>query len=559
MGVRRVTGARRRALSVVLAVGLLAAGCIGRGGPQQVPIEPSPAEPPVADTSDLRAGGTLRLGLSADPVSIDPRFVVDDEGELVVGAVFEPLVNLDEELRVVPGAAEAWEVLEDGRVFRFTLRDARFHDGTPVTAADFARTFHRIADGTAQPLSFLAFLLEPVAGLTTAQSEGGPIEGVVVEDEQTLRIELDVPFPGFLATLANPSLVPVPERADEDPESFAEQPIGNGPFTMVEPRERGAFIRLTSNPDHHRTPLVDEVLLSIYPDDVTGERQWQDLLDGQLHIANVPPDQLDEALEVFGPAADDYTSPGVIRGISSTVYLYGFDTSRPPYDNVDLRRAISLSIDRERIAGDVMRGTREPADSLVPPPIPGSQPGECAYCTHDPELARELFEDSQADIDSIVLTHNRGATHAAIAEAMAADIETVLELDVELQAMDLQPFVQAIRSGDAGMFRLGWDPTEPDPGSYLYPMFHSSQVGLENLTRYTDETVDALLDDARSSELVGTTLARYRQAEGLILEDMPVIPLLYYRHAIVAAPAVQELVWPPMGRVDLTTVWLDGS
>ena len=147
-------------------------------GPAGV-LDPTPVAAPTADPGvapDGR-GGTLRSGLDLDPASIDPRFVADAEGELVVGALFEPLVVLDERDEPVPGAAQRFEVLDDGRRFVFHLRRATFHDGTPVTAEDFVRTFTRLLDGTATPPSYLGYLLEDVAGATEALVHGGPVGG----------------------------------------------------------------------------------------------------------------------------------------------------------------------------------------------------------------------------------------------------------------------------------------------------------------------------------------------------------------------------------------------
>jgi oligopeptide transport system substrate-binding protein len=587
------------ALLTLLA--LVSAACTSAQQPQADPGAPRPGDGQLA-TSDLgpAGGGTLRIGLGVDPVSIDPRFVVDDEGELIVDALFDPLVRLDRRSRVVPAAAERWTMSPDGREFTFELREAVFHDGTPVTAADFKRSFDRIADGTAEPASFLAYLLTAVEGAAEAQERGGGLAGVEAVDASTLVIRLDEPQPAFLRVLADPSLVPVPTSADEDLEAFAAQPVGNGPFAMREPREQGTFLRLSRNEAHVSPPLLDEVVFQVYADDPTRDRQWADLLAGQLQVAQVPTDRLDEAAERFGRSEDGYLGPGLLDGITSTVYLYGFETSQPPFDDARVRRAISMAIDREALADDVMQGTRVAADGLVPPPFLGSQRGSCAHCRHDPQAAAALFEEVRAELDAdrseetaegengeegtreageeaptgdaagaapqdtgssaldrLTLTHNRGRSHAAIAQRMASDIESALGIDVVLAARDLQPFVQAVRSGTVPFFRLGWDPGEADAGGYLYPLFHSSQIGLDNVTRYEDPEVDRLLDQARGSTEPGLALARYRQAERLILTDAPALPLLWYRHSVVVAPQVENLFWSPLGRIDLAAVSLD--
>ena len=583
-------------LTVLLAAlsVLLTWGCTSDADPEPLPdderTEGEPDEEPVEDAGPRR-GGTLRVGLVVDPVSIDPRFVVDDEGELLVDALFDPLVRVDDAGRVVAAAAERWEVLDDGASFVFHLREATFHDGTAVTADDFKRTFDRLADATAEPPSFLAYLLADVVGIDTAQELGGELEGVVVEDDRTLRIDLTSPQPAFLSTLSDPSLVPTPPLADQDLEAFANEPIGNGPFAMAGPREPGAFLRLVRFEEHHSPALLDEVLFTLYDLDEGEESQWSDLVDGQLQVAQLTPTRREEAVELFGRSADGYTGPGVLDGVRSPVYLYGFDTTQPPFDDARLRRAISLAIDRERLAEEATDGVRLPATSLVPPGIPGAQPGACGACEHDPDAARELLgevvrelvgteadgtdddsgddsgdevEDAEVElppaaevIGPVTLTYNRGAFHGAIAEQLAAELAEVLELEVDFQGQELAPFIQGVRRGDVSVFRLGWDVTEPSPAAYLYPLFHSSQVGLDNLTRFEDAEVDELLDAARATDDDRERLGLLRDAERRIVDELPAIPLLWYQHDVVIRPEVQDLVYTPLGRFRLSEAWLD--
>jgi oligopeptide transport system substrate-binding protein len=569
-----VTGfARTTAASLVLV--LLVAACTSSqpsaprepGAVAAEPDEPEDAEQPLA-------GGTLRVGLSDDPATLDPRFVVDDVGELIIDALFDPLVRTDADGQVVAAAAERWDV-EDGTDFTFHLRDATFHDGSPVSADDFVRSFQRIADGTAEPPSFLAYLLAPVVGASEAQQDGSALTGVQAIDDRTLRIRLSEPDPGFLIGLSDPSLVPLPEAADDDLEAFAAQPVGNGPFAMAGPREPGAFVRLSRFADHHEPALLDEVVLTIYSEARGSDRQWTDLVDGQLHVADLDPQQREEAIEEFGLSTDGYAGPGVLDGVTSTVYLYGLDTTVAPFDDVRVRRALSLAIDREALAEDVMQGTRAAATSIVPPSLPGSRYGACEDCRHDPDAAAELLADVRADplgadaatpvaaaedelvLERLTLTHTRGDTHAAIAERMAADISSALDIEVDFQARDLQAFIQAVRVGEVPVFRLGWEVSVPDPGAYLHPLFHSSQVGLDNLTRYDVTAVDELLDSARETSGPRQRLATFREAETRILDDMPVLPLLWYRHSVVVDTEVQDLVYSPLSRMNFDEVWLD--
>lgn len=631
---RTTIGLWRRSYGAVAIALLVSAALLGCTSQEAVEEAPDPSASADEDAPDPvgehgpAVGGTLRVGLLVDPVSIDPRFIVDDEGELIVDALFDPLVRVDDDGEVVPAAAERWEIDDEGRRFTLHLREATFHNGAPVTASDFKRTFDHIADSTAQPPSFLAYLLEDVVGIDTAQTEGGGIEGVVAEDARTLTIELSRPHPGFLTTLTDPSLVPTPRQASEDPEAFAQEPIGNGPFAMAGPREPGAFIRLVRAEAHHNPAWLDEVLFTLYASTDDDDVQWTDLLEGQLHVAQLAPTRREEALALFGRAGDGYTGPGVLDGVRSPVYLYGFDTSRPPFDDPRLRQAISLAIDRTGLAEEVAEGTRVPATSLVPPGIPGAQPGACRACAHSPLRARALLDevvadllgpsdddldgsedggdadadaerDAERDADAaadetsaddgdaadegdgaddtsaddgdgageappvsevigvITLTYNRGTLHGAIAERMASDIGDALDLEVEFQGQDLAPFIQGVRSGEIPMFRHGWDVTEPSASAYLYPLFHSSQIGMDNLTRFEDPEVDALLEQARSTSRQQDRLEALQDAERRVLEAMPAIPVLWYRHDTVIRPEVRDLQYSALGRLSLSTAWLD--
>lgn len=541
-----------------LAAGLLAvlaAGCVVGGDGE--PGRPLPqVETPAASrapTAVSRSGGSLRIGLTGDPTAIDPRFVADWEGELVADAVFDSLVALDPNQQVVAAAADGWEVSDDGLRYTFRLREgARFHDGTPVTAEAFVRSFRRIADGTLQPRSELAEQLAPIAGYRTAR-RGGRLTGVSAEGPRTLRIRLRQPHATFLRVLSHPGLAPVPEGADSA--GFATAPVGNGPFAVAQPWEPGQFIRLRAVDEHARAPLLDEIVLQIYPRGASPQA-FEDLREGGLDVAPVPATRREEALRTHGRSDDGYTGPGLLDGSTMTVYLYGFDVTEPPFDDPVLRRAVSLAIDRRAIVRDLLAGSRLAAGGIVPPGVPGVDADPCDVCRRDVQAARALLEREGVEppAEPVELVHPPGRTHTAIAEAVAGHIREVLGWEVTATVRELGDYV----GGDADrgdLFRMGFQPATPSMGAYLDPLFASD--GVLNLFGFRSRAVDGLLEQAARTQAPTERTALWREAERHVLDASVVAPLFVYRHELLVAEDVRDFRIGPTGRVNLERVWID--
>lgn len=559
-----MTFSLRRALGAGVSAALLASACTGGQPATEDPSDPpSVTISPSADPSfgDGDQGGTLRVALPENPFSIDPRFIVDEEGALVADALFDGLVAMGSDLTtIVPAAAESWTVSEDATVYEFDLRDdATFHDGTPVTAADFVRSFQRIADGTADPASFGAYKLEAVVGFEEAQAFGTPLAGVEALEDGRLRLRLQYPFAEILAVLADPALVPVPARADEDPAAFGDNPVGNGPFAMAEPWQQNQFIRLAAQSEHPSAPRLDELLFQIYTGDSSAQEQYRDFEEGLLDVAELPDDQVAVAVDRFGESDDGFTGPGVLTGTTGTLYYFGFNTETAPFNDPAVRRGLSQLIDREGIVQQLLRSAREPARGLVPPSLPGGGAVSCSHCSYDPEAGRAALtrEDGSPVLDGLTILHNEGETNAAIADRVANDIRRELGIEVAVESVALSDFVARIRAGEAQMFRYGWTADYPSPGSYLLPQFRTATRGSDNLTNYSDPAVDELLQQAQAEQDLQARLELYRQAEELILEAAPVAPVFFYRLNRVVAAGVQDLVSDPLRRIDFTKVWLE--
>lgn len=514
--------------------------------PTPTPDAPEPALPsPEPDAS----GGTLRIGV-AEPRSLVPFEAVEPEDLLIIDALFDSLTRYEANFVVSPAAATSWSEDDDGRTWTFTMREgAAFHDGSPVTADDVAFTWDvAVREGAA------GFHLRDVEGYEAVRSgQAGSLTGVEALDERTLQVRLTRPRGQFPAVVAHPALAPVPrERFREDREAFADQPIGNGPFAAAEGWVPGQFIRLQRAPNWRnaeRPPALDEVLFQI----MDAETAYVAFQQGRVQVSALPDGALEDAVEQFGESPDGYRGPGVLRGATAAVYFLAFDVTRPPYDDADLRRAISLAINREAIAEGVLAGNVEAADALVPPAL-GGRAGSCEACRYAPSEAIALLDELEVP-GSLTLWFNRDGGHRPVAEQVRADLAAVGLSPLVFRSPPFDEYLEVLDAGDAGFFRYGWRPEYPIADDILYPLFHSSEIGDQNFMRYHQPDVDALLDDARASPSGARRQFLVRQAEERIVNrDQAVIPIMRFRHNRVVSDDVSGFRLDPMGYANLHEV-----
>jgi ABC-type oligopeptide transport system substrate-binding subunit len=241
-----------------------------------------------------------------EPPYIDPWNGQDSEGIQVIGAVFDSLVAFDYLTNdLIPAAAESWDANEDATVWTFTLADATFHNGDPVTAEDFVYAWTRIVDPANE--SEIAYHLAAVAGYDELQAgETDVLEGVRAVDDKTFEVTLSYPYADFEYVVGHPSLAPVPMAAVEaDEEAFHEMPIGNGPFMLTEPWSHDQFIKADAFADYYgETPSIDGIDFLIFADEQTAYQEFQ---AGNVDFVNIPSGQIGAAIDEYGESTDGYT------------------------------------------------------------------------------------------------------------------------------------------------------------------------------------------------------------------------------------------------------------
>jgi ABC-type transport system substrate-binding protein len=485
------------------------------------------------DTRPPRQGGTLTMAMLA-PRSLDPAQAETRSERVLAANLFDGLTQLGPHADVTPAVATAWRSDAQQRHWEFTLDpDARYADGTPVTAADFVTAWGRA--GRSPRRSVRALL----ANLEGATAPGDSIPGVTATDEHTLSVQLVEPDADFPARVADPALAPVPRAAAANPDAWARQPLGNGPFTLQ--RSAPDVLTLTPNPHYAGDrPYLDSVQIRAVPDELTA---WIAVQEGEAQFAPVPPEQLPAARDLYGQAEDPRVDAGVISTPLAALDVLAFDTSSPPLNDRRYRLAVALAINRSRLAAG-FAGTRVPADGAVPDGVRSTAGAACRPCDHDPDRARQLLGELGA-APPLALAVGDTPAERAIARQIRSDLASV----------GIQTSFRASPAGQPapGAATLT---TAAAPAGLALTTFLSSWYDPLTPTSPTDGATTSLLTQAASTPAERDRLKLARRAQEQLESDAVVAPLLEHRQHAVLAPGIQGFTLTPDNQIDLAAISL---
>jgi oligopeptide transport system substrate-binding protein len=545
-GGRAKWSARGRRLAFVLFCVLVAASCTGQHRNRSADGQGSGPPP--------RVGGTLVISL-LPPGSLDPATATGAEQRLLVGNLFDGLTTLDPSGAVRPAVASAWSSDASLRHWRFQLRpSARFSDGQPLAAERFKAAWERVANPRTNPRpASPVSLLGLVDGYQAfASGHASAITGISAPDPHTLAVDLTQSFADFPAVVADPRLSPIPPNAlARGVAAFAAKPVGNGPFMLATSVTPGQPIELVRNPKFDgRRPYLDKVRVQVAPDPQTA---WLAFQHGQSSFAPVPPDQVAAARAITGVSADGRTRPGFLQGPELGTWSVGFDLSAKPASDLNWRRAVSLAIDRPAVAA-AFPGATAPADRLVPSGVPGWGRSPCGTCTHDANQAKSLLDRAGASSRKpVVLTVPATQFDKQAAKLVANSLQGV-GLRVTVKAVAPAAFLAGLGRVPGQLTAFGIGAAYPRLDAFLAGEFTSG--GAANLTGFNDPGVDRLVQQARATADEAARNKLYQQVEQAVVEEVPVTPVLEYRHSAVLAPTVAGFDLTPWGALDLSAVSL---
>jgi oligopeptide transport system substrate-binding protein len=533
------------ALAVLVAAGVITV-FIGRGGG---------GRPSSQQALPQRVAGELRL-FGPDPITLDPALAADVASATYIVEIFSGLVTFDKDLNIVPDIAERWEVSSDGRTYTFRLRrGVLFHDGSRmVTAHDFKYSMERALNPRTGSTVALTYLGDIVGARDFARGRAQEVTGIKVIDDFTLQITIDAPKSYFLAKLTYPTAYVVKrEQVEGNPRGWTRQPIGTGPFKLREWR-LGERIVLEPNPDYYLEP---KPALSRITFLLAGGSPLTMYENGEVDVAPVGINDIERVRDPRDPLNKEMKQVAELA-----TYYVGFNTRRPPFNDPRVRRALAMAIDKDALALVVLREMAVPAKGILPPGIPGHNP-DIQGLPFDPQEARKLLmEAGGPEIlrDASLLVSGVGGTPGPVIEAIQAMWEQHLGVRPQVQQVEFATFLQQVDRRQFDMMTLGWIADYLDPEDFLDILFHSQSP--DNRTGYANPEVDRLLEQARTmptdtEEARQARLRIYQQAEQIIVQDSPWIPLLHPRSAYVVKPYVQGYFVPPLVMEHLRYVRLE--
>ncbi len=498
-------------------------------------------------------GGVYRRPLGSDPATLDPARIRDIYGLSVAQQLFDGLVQFDQTLTITPALAQFWKASRDGLTWTFTLRKGvKFHHGREVTAEDVAYSLTRILDPAIKSGS--ADLFSSIKGAQEfREGKAKQVSGLTVLDRYTVQVVLTealVPFVSVLA-VGHAKIVPK-EVVEQQGEAFGAHPIGTGPFKFVR-WDRAKEIVLVANPDYFDgPPRLSRVLYRIFRGEEF-DAMYEQFERGNLEDTPIPTQEYRRVL-----TTSHYVH---VKRPMFSVRFYGFNTRMKPLDDRRVRQALIYAIDREALVAEVYLDRYILARGILPPGMMSFDPKLKGYA-YDPRKARDLLAQAgypggrglpPIPIWSGVRMQKLLQEHEQIKKYLAA-----VGIQAEFHYETNWPsFSAMLAQGKFPIFLYAWSADVPHPDNFLFKLFYSRSP--RNFTGYSNQAVDDLLLQAKRERDLQRQTDLYRQAEQVVLDDAPIIPVWHYAYERLFQPYVRSVEVNGLGDpyIPLKKIWLD--
>ncbi|MBI2954922.1 MAG: peptide ABC transporter substrate-binding protein [Chloroflexi bacterium] len=489
------------------------------------------------------AQGKLRL-YGFEPVTLDPAIVGDIGSYQYISQIFSGLVTIDENMRIAPDLAVGWTLSEDGKTYVFRLRqDAKFHNGTGVTADAFKYAIERATDPRTRSQIAQLYLGDIVGAMDKLSGKAQEVSGVRVKDPYNLEIEIDAPKSYFLAKLTYPTSYALDKNSVEGDRNWAKRPNGTGPFKLKSWQPDQSIVLQRNDLYYGKKASVAEV--DFYLGGGSPVTMYE---RNEIDVASVSLADIDRVQDKKSPLNKEL----IVVPQLSLSYI-GLNTTMKPFDDPKVRQAFAYATDKDKLANILFKKTRVTAKGILPPGMPGYN-DQLSEIPFDPNRAKELIAQSSygsvSNLPEITMTTSGGS----LGESLAAMYKRNLGVDINVQQVD-EAFHADLEARKYQMFFAGWIADYPDPQDFLDVLFHSQSNG--NYTGFNDQQVDQLLEAARIEDDWPKSMTLYQRSEEQIVQQAPVVPLFHDVEYVLVKPRVKGFSISALGITALKNVELE--
>jgi oligopeptide transport system substrate-binding protein len=479
--------------------------------------------------SSALAETVLHRGNSGEPQTLDQAQTSINIEAFIVKDLYEGLTIYDAHGKIIPGAAESWTVSGDGTVYTFKLRaNAKWSDGTPVTAQDFVFSYKRVEDPATA--AKYANILYPIKNAEKVNKGEAPVDelGVKAVDEKTLEITLERATPFFLELLAHQTALPVSQASIEKNGKDFVKPgvmVSNGAYKLQAhvPNDSLTVVKNENFWDAENVK-IDKVVFYPIEDQAASVRRFE---AKEMDLAyNFSADQIDRLTKAYGDQV--HVSPTL------ATYYYAFDTRQEPYSDVRVRQALSMAVDRDFLAKEIYSGSQVPAYSMVPPGIDSyGEPSKADFASLSQldredkaiELMKEAGYGEGAKPLEIEIRYNTNPNHERVATAIADMWKNTFGAKVSLVNLDVSSHYAYLQEGGKfNVARAGWVADYADAENFLALSVSTNTTF--NYGKFKNDEYDALMKKSYEEADMTARAKILHEAEAILSREQPVAPLL---------------------------------
>jgi len=524
-------------VSVFLIIAMCLAGCNGGGGG-------TPADEMV-----------IRYNVGTEPETMDVHLSTGIPEASIMLQIYEGLTRMDADGHPQAALAKDWDISPDGKEYTFHLRESKFANGDPVTAHDFEWSWKRALDPALA--ADYAYMLYPIKGAEAYNAGSGSLNDVGIEavDDLTLKVTLVGPTPYFLSLAAFKTYYPLHRATVEaDSEGWhldVGTIIGNGPFKLTKWAE--GQMEFVPNENYWDAGAVkaDRLIFTMVENESTELTMFE---NGEIDMTHsVPGPEI--------PRLQSMREYHVLPYLGT--YYYMFNTEKEPFNDIRVRKALTMAIDRKAICENVTQGGQLPAFAYVPPGIPEPNGDDFRekggdYYTEDIEEAKRLLAEAGypngEGFPAFEILYNTSEFHMTVAEAIQEMWKVNLGItNVTLTNQEWGTYLNSRDEGDFTVARAGWIGDYNDPNTFL-DMWTTGNGN--NNSRFSDADYDRLVAECLVEDDMNVRNAKLHELEDILMEAMPIMPVYFYTQPAMISQKLKDYVSIIIGGVDFKSAYI---